>query len=92
MRWTLDRGGVDHEAVADLAGDDALVGVVDVVADASDGRVSTLRSTERAESRMLEVRHENRAVFRSHVEGWTDDELAQFAGWLHRFNTPADPR
>jgi hypothetical protein len=28
-------------------------------------------------------------VFRSHVEGWTDDELSEFAGWLRRFNTPA---
>jgi DNA-binding MarR family transcriptional regulator len=64
-------------------------GFVDVVADATDGRVSMLRSTERADARMLEVRHENRAVFRSHVEGWTDDELAEFAGWLRRFNTPA---
>ncbi|WP_314103028.1 helix-turn-helix domain-containing protein [uncultured Frigoribacterium sp.] len=67
-------------------------GFVDVVPDAADGRVMTLGSTDRAEARMLEVRHENRAVFRSHVEGWTDDELAEFAGWLHRFNTPADPR
>ncbi|MCJ0701956.1 MarR family winged helix-turn-helix transcriptional regulator [Frigoribacterium faeni] len=68
-------------------------GFVDVVADASDGRVSMLRSTERADARMLEVRHENRAVFRSHVEGWTDDELGEFAGWLRRFNTPpAGPR
>jgi DNA-binding MarR family transcriptional regulator len=64
-------------------------GFVDVVADATDGRVSMLRSTERADARMLEVRHENRAVFRSHVEGWTDDELSEFAGWLRRFNTPA---
>jgi DNA-binding MarR family transcriptional regulator len=64
-------------------------GFVDVVPDAADGRVMTLRSTERAESRMLEVRHENRAVFRNHVEGWSDDELAEFAGWLRRFNTPA---
>ena len=63
--------------------------VVDVVPDAADGRVMTLRSTERAESRMLEVRHENRAVFRNHVEGWSDGELAEFAGWLRRFNTPA---
>lgn len=67
-------------------------GFVDVVPDAADGRVMTLGSTDRAEVRMLEVRHENRAVFRSHVEGWTDDELAEFAGWLHRFNTPADPQ
>lgn len=64
-------------------------GFVDVVPDPADGRVMTLRSTERAESRMLEVRHENRAVFRNHVEGWSDDELAEFAGWLRRFNTPA---
>ena len=64
-------------------------GFVDMVPDAADGRVMTLRSTARADARMLEVRHENRAVFRTHVEGWTDDELAEFAGWLRRFNTPA---
>ena len=64
-------------------------GFVDVVPDTADGRVMTLRSTDRAEARMLEVRHENRAVFRTHVEGWTDAELAEFAGWLRRFNTPA---
>ena len=64
-------------------------GFVDVVPDAADGRVMTLGSTDRAEARMLEVRHENRAVFRTHVEGWTDAELAEFAGWLRRFNTPA---
>jgi DNA-binding MarR family transcriptional regulator len=67
-------------------------GFVDVAPDAADGRVTMLASTARADARMLEVRHENRAVFRSHVEGWTDDELAEFAGWLHRFNTPADRR
>ena len=83
----MDKGAVSRQ-VALLRE----AGFVDVVADASDGRVSMLRSTERAEARMLEVRHENRAVFRSHVEGWTDDELGQFSGWLHRFNTPAGPR
>jgi DNA-binding MarR family transcriptional regulator len=64
-------------------------GFIDVVADTADGRVMMLRSTSRAEDRMLEVRHENRAVFRTHVEGWTDAELDEFAGWLRRFNTPA---
>lgn len=64
-------------------------GFVDMVPDTADGRVMMLRSTARADDRMLEVRHENRAVFRTHVEGWTDAELAEFAGWLRRFNTPA---
>ena len=61
-------------------------GYVDVVADSSDGRVLLLTVTERATQRLLAVRHEHRATFRSHVDGWTDDELREFAGWLRRFN------
>jgi len=61
-------------------------GYVDVVPDASDGRVLHLSVTERAGERLLALRHEHRATFRSHVDGWTDDELREFAGWLRRFN------
>lgn len=59
---------------------------VDVVPDATDGRVLLLTSTDRAHARLDEVRRSHRASFRAHVDGWSDADLADFATRLHRFN------
>ncbi|WP_423922594.1 MarR family winged helix-turn-helix transcriptional regulator [Frigoribacterium sp. 2-23] len=63
-------------------------GFVHVDADQADGRVLRLTTTPKAEQRILELRHENRAMFRSHVDDWTDAELTEFRDWLSRFNAP----
>ena len=67
--------------------------------DPSDGRASLLAITDAGQAVLERVRALRRQLLATAVAGWTDAELATFAGLLHRFNdglgaaySPPSPR
>ena len=61
-------------------------GLVDRIPDPDGGMARKFRINEEGSRRLLAHRDENVRGLGRVVEGWSAEEVAEFAGWLRRFN------
>lgn len=61
-------------------------GLVDRIPDPDGGMARKFRITEEGESRMKAHRAENVSGLEMVVADWAPEDVAEFAGWLRRFN------
>lgn len=68
------------------------LGLVDRAPDPADGRATLVSASEVAVQRINDVAEDRRRWLDERLGGWTDAELADFAGELGRYNAALDDR
>jgi DNA-binding MarR family transcriptional regulator len=80
-----DRAGVDNSTMSRLAARLESHDLIQSTTSPQDRRVSVLRATARGREAYSRMRRGRREALCQHLEGWTHEELADFARLLSRF-------
>lgn len=67
-------------------------GLVDRISDPDGGMARKFRITEEGEARMESHRADNVAGLERVLTSWSPEDVAEFAGWLQRFNLDIESR
>jgi DNA-binding MarR family transcriptional regulator len=62
-------------------------GLIERIRDPEDGRAQVLRVSEQGRRRLAEIRSTSMQGLRALFSTWPEEDMAMFAGLLHRFNT-----
>ncbi|WP_037574252.1 MarR family winged helix-turn-helix transcriptional regulator [Phaeacidiphilus oryzae] len=84
IHFMLDKSTVSRQ----VAALDRL-GLIERTPDPDDQRGQIIRPSEAGERLLNSVLAQRRQIFRSRLESWTEEDLADFAVFLHRFNAGA---
>lgn len=79
---------MDKSAVSRLIRDLKQTGILRATPDESDRRAALLSITALGEKRLKKVQEQKGLVFHERLERWSGADLATFAEFLRRFNTP----
>jgi DNA-binding MarR family transcriptional regulator len=63
-------------------------GLIELRPDPSDGRCRFLEATEDALARMAQNNAISNSMLHHHLDAWSNDDLRQFAEYLHRLGSP----
>lgn len=79
---------VDRSIVSRHAKQLEELGLIALRPDPADGRCRFLEATETALVQMDEHGATNDSILHTHLEGWSNEDLLQFAGYLNRLGSP----
>ncbi len=86
----VENFGIDKGAISRQISSLVELGLVERIPDPEDGRATRLRLTDDAKARIEAVRERRWGRFGRRLAEWSDEELADFAATLQRYNESLD--